>query len=551
MVRYLGSLLKGGVYSLGLLAAFPNNIFAVPLWWGAFLGLAGVVLEIRRRDYLAAGCAGGFFYAGLLYWVSYSMEGIIPLIALVLLQLLYWGAWLIICNYGQKYQGMTWASWVGVAFCGCETLRAVTPWGGNPWGIIAFTQIDGFFKPWIEYLAQVGMSFIVVFLATMLAENLWVYWGKWQVISVKTAPGGVIKSLANLKRDSFEKTQLNRLNYVSGIFIFLTLLANFGFGNWLVSEKNPLPQADLLVVQGNVEQPVRKTLANRNQILRNHLQETKTALENADTLPDVVIWGEQAADVYPDSDEETRLEIERFFHSYHLPLWFGSVRVEKNYRYNEYLHWDKNAVEQEKYLKQVPVPFGEFLPWRNLFEFLYPPVKDLLPSDIKAGEQVGILRTGKIQAGVNICFEIAVESVVEANIAAGANLLLTPTNNMSFGESPQSLQQLQIVRFRAREFGRSSVQASINGVSGISDRKGNTVVQSGLFTPGHFRVQVPLYSDRSVASYIAYYLRVLAILGCGLQGLSIGISKYRNRNKPIPVQLKSRSKNSFSETNQN
>ena len=74
---------------------------------------------------------------------------------------------------------------------------------------------------------------------------------------------------------------------------------------------------------------------------------------------------------------------------------------------------------------------------------------------------------GEVVAGPTICFEVAYDDLVRANVDLGANLLLVQTNNATFGYTDESVQQLAISRIRAMEHGRSVVHVSTVGVSAL------------------------------------------------------------------------------------
>jgi apolipoprotein N-acyltransferase len=109
---------------------------------------------------------------------------------------------------------------------------------------------------------------------------------------------------------------------------------------------------------------------------------------------------------------------------------------------------------------------------------------------------------GEVLAGPTICFEVAYDDLVRANVDLGANLLLVQTNNATFGYTDESVQQLAISRIRAMEHGRSVVHVSTVGVSALITPDGTVHQPSALFTRTVLSGQLPLRSVRTVATMV-------------------------------------------------
>ena len=115
-------------------------------------------------------------------------------------------------------------------------------------------------------------------------------------------------------------------------------------------------------------------------------------------------------------------------------------------------------------------------------------------------------------------------------VHAGANLLYFPTNNSSFGYSYQSRQQLQIARFRALEYDRSTAQVAVGGVSALINPIGQVISQSGLFRADTLQAALPLretltwqarFGEAMNASFRFGTLIGLALVGATLIFLKI------------------------------
>ena len=86
---------------------------------------------------------------------------------------------------------------------------------------------------------------------------------------------------------------------------------------------------------------------------------------------------------------------------------------------------------------------------------------------MQAGTRVEPLRIAGVDVADAICFDVAYDDGIYAQVEAGARLLVVQTSNATFIHTGQIDQQFEITRLRALETGRYVVVASTNGVSGI------------------------------------------------------------------------------------
>lgn len=128
--------------------------------------------------------------------------------------------------------------------------------------------------------------------------------------------------------------------------------------------------------------------------------------------------------------------------------------------------------ENNRYLKNKLVPFGEYVPLeqvlRGLIAFF-----DLPMSSFSRGPAIQPpLEAAGYQLAPFICYE-AVYPDFAARLAAQSQLLITISNDSWFGESIGPLQHLQMARMRAMESGRWMIRGTNNGVTALIDHKGD------------------------------------------------------------------------------
>jgi apolipoprotein N-acyltransferase len=143
--------------------------------------------------------------------------------------------------------------------------------------------------------------------------------------------------------------------------------------------------------------------------------------------------------------------------------------------------WDPTTGPGDRYAKRHPVPFGEYLPYRDLLSRFITRF-DRIPRDFAPGQQPGVLTLGPVLAGVVICFEIAYDDLVRDAVKGGGQVLLVQTNNATYGRTGQPAQQLAISRVQAIASGRTTLVAATSGLSAIIDEHGKARWQTTEFT---------------------------------------------------------------------
>ena len=138
---------------------------------------------------------------------------------------------------------------------------------------------------------------------------------------------------------------------------------------------------------------------------------------------------------------------------------------------------------------------------------------------------------GEIVAGPSICFEVAYDELVRANVVQGATLLVVQTNNATFGFTNESVQQLAISRIRAIEHGRSVVHVSTVGVSALILPDGTLLQPTSLFTPAALAADLPLRTERTLAGRVGAWPEYCAVFG--MLALLAGSALSRRQRKEL------------------
>ena len=165
--------------------------------------------------------------------------------------------------------------------------------------------------------------------------------------------------------------------------------------------------------------------------------------------------------------------------------------------YNSAIQLDPTGREIFVYDKIHLVPFGEFVPWRNILRFAGHITADLgefHPGDVRS---VGTLPGGKFS--VFICYEAIFAGEIRQFTANGAQLLINISNDGWFGRSAAPVSHLEAARVRAVENRRWLLRDTNNGFTASIDPYGRIVARlppderAELDAPYAFRSDLSFY----------------------------------------------------------
>jgi apolipoprotein N-acyltransferase len=500
----------GGV---AMLASFPNY----NLWWLAPFAVALIALAVHRRR-LRAGfglgtLAGLVTFVPMLHWTN-IVGGAAPWLLLAGLQALYIGllgaaaAWA--SPLVDRFRWM-WPLVTGVLWVGQEALRDRTPFGGFPWGRLAFSQAD---SPVLRY-AVLGGAPLVTFV---------------------TAAAGGFLALGVI-------TMLAKRPVVRTLAIFGGAAVIFALGLAVPTSAPTGRPVVVAIIQGNVPRLGLEFNAQRRAVLDNHVLATSqlaTAVRNGTAKqPDIVIWPENSSDIDPlvsddPENSDAAAAISGAANLINAPILVGAVLEGPGaYARNAAIVWTPNGIAGSgpqsgphgTYIKQHPVPFAEYVPLRSIARKVSSKV-DLIRSDFLAGHTPGVLymptAKGRVTVGDAICFEVAYDNIVHASVTGGAQILTVQTNNADFNPA-EARQQLAMVRLRAVESGRDALMVSTVGISGFVDASGGEHNTTGFNVAATAIRELRLGDQRTLATslgeipeFVFCAAALAVIVGAGL-----------------------------------
>lgn len=466
-MRLLASIAAGALVAWSF---YPNH------WWAAIVGIAILLLTLdskprRTRVKLSLAFALTFF-AFHVRWVS--VLGNDAWFGLVILCTL---PWLLFGIFPVDSKSKWFYLQPAAAVIVIEAIRANWPWGGFPWGLMAYSQVDG----------------PLVGLATLGGQAL--------------VSGAVVLCAAVI---------IKFLKFRSITSLLILLVISISAGN--VSNLPSSQKIELAAIQGNVPRVGNELLEQRAAVLNNHVKVTEqflTQIESgSSSMPDLIVWPESGTDIDPLVPGVAANAINELAARSQAPILIGATTWHSSgYRgegpTNSGIMWTE-AGPSQIYSKNHLVPFGEYVPLRSFLANLITRF-DQIPNDFVPGEGPGVFDVSGMQVGDVICFEVAYANHIYDTINAGAQVIAVQTNNATYGNTTQPEQQFAITRFRAIETQRAFLVASTSGISGLIQNNGSVSERTGQFDAAIVAGQAPIISEKTFSTKHPFWTLALSV----------------------------------------
>ena len=499
-VRCLLAVLAG----IAAAVAFPptDAFWLLPLAVGAFFVLTDRLPA--RRAWIPGLAFGLAFQVTLLWWLH--VVGTVPWLGLAVTQAAWYGA-LAAAVVPLRRLPLA-PAWLAVAWVAMESIRCTWPAGGMPWGRLAYAVMDTPFAGSLPYVGSTGVSVMVALTGTLLAAA-WSARGSVRLRTLAALAAVVLVSL-------------------------LPLAMPYGApatGEWTVA-----------AVQGNVPGDGTDVLAHYREITAQHTQETERLADDVRAgrtpEPDLVVWPENSTAIDPFYDAAMSTDLQEAVRAVDVPLLAGVV-VDGGPRHvlNQGIVFDPVTGAGDRYTKWHPVPFGEYVPWRWLFGTHLAQLNQV-PRDMVHGTRVEPLDVRGVRVADAICFDVAYDDGLYAQLEHGGQVVVVQTSNAMFIHTAQIDQQFAISRLRALETHRYVVVAAINGLSGVIAPDGSVVTTTPPRTQSYAESTVHLYDAVTPAVRIGPWLG-RACLGLVVLGGVLALGRYRRSDRPTePVAVR-------------
>jgi len=475
-----------GAYAL-LWFSFPPVGWS-PLAWLALAPLIGIVLEpspLPHRPYWK------LYAAGLLSWLATFYFVPIPHPAL-------WAGWAAVSLYMAVYTPLTIAAsrmlvhrwkippaiavpvvWVGVEWIRCHFATGM--------GMVCLSHSQVKFPAFIQ-LASVSGAYAVTFVMVMFSTCLAIAWRRWRnlnnwIVGIPSGQRGMNWPVA------------------MGVAIAVFVL-NLGFGlvclnnDPLVDEPSnteiasTVPTLKVGLVQTNFDAVFRQQ--SMEELERRYFEVTKLTNRATREHPDLLVWPESGFAPYRWQLEDSELQTAAASEDLLRLFWeqaVGSDRsggtpllsgvIAQNYLqekiYNSAVLINHQGQLLERYDKNHPVMFGEYIPFGKMFPFL----EAMAPmTSIEFGQEFLAYKINGINIAPNICFETTVPHLIRRQIDelsdAGQepDVMVNLTNDGWFFGTACLDHHLACNIFRAVEMRKPNLVCANTGLSAHIDAYG-------------------------------------------------------------------------------
>jgi apolipoprotein N-acyltransferase len=306
---------------------------------------------------------------------------------------------------------------------------------GFPWLTLGYSQVPN--SPLVGFMpifGAYGVSTIVAFMASLLAYML----------TQPLTRQRKIRALATIG-----------LIVISGLFLKSI--------EWTSPYGEPLKVA---LLQGNVSQSIKWSPDVANSTIAQYLQ----MVEQSDAK--LIVLPETALPVI--AQQLDKQVIQRM--TQHAQQQQGDVLVglvqydaENQAYFNSAISFGSAPIQA--YSKSHLVPFGEFIPLKAVFGWIYRDWLNIPLSDLSRGENHTPMQLAGQQVAVNICYEdVFGEEIIRP--LPSATLLVNMSNDAWYGKSFAAVQHMQFSQARAIETGRMMLRATNTGATAIIDQHG-------------------------------------------------------------------------------
>ncbi|MBB3159480.1 apolipoprotein N-acyltransferase [Microbacterium proteolyticum] len=487
------SMWTSGTDSLPVTAALPLAAAAGLLmdaatpdlgWWPlAFVSVTILLAALLGRGTLASfvvGCVfGAVFNLAHLVWVAQFL-GPVPWLALSALQTVLIGVssititltyrWVKVRRLGGALDLLGIPALVAALWAAREVLVGMWPYSGFPWARVGMTQVSGPFPEVASWVGTTGVTFLVVGVCAALVQAL--------RPGRRTLRAGVPALVGVLLMAVTPQYATRSIG---------TFTVGWVQGNGPAGYFDDRNEGDMLRAQASTSKTI------RGQQM------------------DVLAWPEGSVDIDPASSEPTRRVLSEISAAYGAPLLMNAATTRGEQTFNSTMLWTTDGSEQS-YDKLNPVPFGEYVPDRWLFERLAPDLVSLIQREYTPGRSAPVMDIGGTRVGLAICFDVIYDDVIFDAARQGAQVYIFQTNNADFRGTDENVQQLAIARMRAIETGRAVVNVSTVGTSQLINPDGSTEETIGVDTAAGRVSEVPLRAGITPASWLSPTIEIAMVV---------------------------------------
>ena len=457
------------LYSLGLAFFWP--FYAVNFHWFLYM----YPLDFAGMSHAASAVVVGFACLGLSLFQAIGAAVLFPLMAVAVR-----GKWL--SRHTLLHPILFACLWTAL-----EWWQAHSGWSGVPWARLSIGQAEMVLN--LQSASVFGAYFITFLIVVVngLVAYLFLHPSK-RVLCCALAAG--------------------------------LYFGNMGFGvirmATVKDEGEPITAA---AIQGNKSSLDFWSLGTMDEVMETYGDLSREAAAEG---ADIIVWPETCIPANIDRSASVYEYVTELAKDCGVPILCGLfTRVEEgsDADYNSIVvALPDGTIHDTVYNKRNPVPFGEFVPFRNLVMTLVPPLAEIstLDEDIPAGEDSVVFDLEVGNVGSLICFDSIYERNAMDSIENGAQLLAVSTNDSWFQDSRGVWMHHAQSQLRAIETGRYVVRSANTGVSSVINAKGEVLDSLAALKTGYAMDTVYLSDRVTVYSVIGNVFAYACLAVCAV-----------------------------------
>ncbi len=373
----------------------------------------------------------------------------------------------------------------------------------------------------IIFSASLGFSdYLRSIIFTGFPWNLWAYSTTWfnEILQILNQIGLYSYNLIVITFFTLPLIIIFRISLISKILCLtlpiLIILSLYIYGNYEINKNQKFlseinKKIYVKVISPNFELKYGLTEKEIEKRLKNLIRYSDPS-ENQETL---FVWPEGVFSGYSYNEILIFKDLISKNFSNNHKIIFGSNVLDSatgNY-YNSMLIVNNDMEIIQRYNKRKLVPFGEFLPFEKLLDYIgFKKITEGHGSYLRGIEDKNLL-FGKLNILPLICYEVIFSDLVQKS-DVDTNLVVNISEDGWFGDSIGPDQHFVKSIFRAVENGTFLIRSTNKGVSAIIDNKGNIIKQLNRNEAGNIELEVPLIKSNKIKNDLIFFTLLITYL---------------------------------------
>ncbi|QDD01976.1 apolipoprotein N-acyltransferase [Candidatus Methylopumilus planktonicus] len=316
---------------------------------------------------------------------------------------------------------------------------------GFPWLTMGYSQVPS--SPLVGFLPIIGIYGLTLILTSL----------------------ALLLSFTLLSKD--KRSKLLKVSLVAAVLASGQILK---YIEWTEPTGEPI---SISLVQGNIAQDIKwqkETVIQTLQTYQKLIQKTKGQII---LLPETAL--PLLVEYIPETFKKSTL-LHAAKQRGHVLI--GAIERQDTKYFNVVLNLGNDS--SQVYRKSHLVPFGEFIPLKFIFTYIYTHYLNMPMNDLsRGGNRQELIAIENQKIAFNICYEdVFGEEIIQA--LPSATILANVSNDAWYGRSIAAYQHLQFSQARAIETGRMVIRSTNTGATAIIDEHGIVKKILPAFTEG-------------------------------------------------------------------